>query len=107
MIRKVWRLLGEHYLKGVMKEWSLYLQNGIDPGMFAALYLELMRDPVDHHGRMAVTTFVTFIQNREWSAVLRILRRRLEPDVLAIFEHDGARGFYESWRASVIEAIRQ
>lgn len=107
MIRKIWRLLELPYLKGIVKEWSLYLQNGFQPTAFAELYLELMRDPLDHQGRMESTMFVTFIRDRDWNEVLRILRRRLEPDVLAVFDSEGASDFFESWRAMVIEQISQ
>jgi hypothetical protein len=106
MKKLVVELLGTRLFKMVLKEWSLQVKAKQDPTMFANMYLEWMRDPIDHEARKAVTVFANFMRSREWSTVLRVIRPHLNKDVLEIFKSEEAGDFYDVFKAMVIEQIR-
>ena len=94
------------FFKQVLKEWSLHVKTHQDPTTFANMYLEWMRDPLDHEGRKACSMFANFMKPREWPDMMKILKPKLEKDVVAVFETQEAEEFYDGFRAMVVEQIR-
>ena len=99
-------MLERPFFKQVLKEWSLHVKTGQDPTTFANMYLEWMRDPMDHEGRKACSMFANFMKPREWPDMLKIIRGKLDKEVLTVFETDAAKDFYDGFRAMVVEQIR-
>lgn len=92
--------------KQVLKEWSRHVKLKESPTTFASLYMEIMRDPMDHEGRKNCAMFASFIKVRSWETVLTTLTPKLDPDVLESFQTPFAAEFYEGFKAMVIDQIR-
>jgi len=92
--------------KQILREWSRLVKESADPLVFANMYLERIRDPLDIELRTACSMFITFTRTRSWDELLEIIGPKLDRDVLKIFRKDFAVDFYEGWKAMVIEQIR-
>lgn len=99
-------MLDKPFFKQVIKEWCLHVKRGEEPSSFANMYMEWMRDPVDHEGRKATTMFANFIKPRDWTDMLKIMGPKLDADTLAVFRSEAASDYYEAFRAMVVEQIR-
>jgi hypothetical protein len=98
--------LDRPFAKKVLKEWALHVKKEEDPTTFANMYLEWMRDPMDHEGRKACSVFANIMKVRDWPDMMKIIRPKLDPEVAKIFESKYAEEFYNGFRAMVVEQIR-
>jgi hypothetical protein len=99
-------MLDKPFFRQVIKEWSLHVKTNQDPTTFANMYMEWMRDPLDHEGRKATTMFANFMKPREWSDMMKIMGPKLDKDVSNIFKSEAATDFYDGFKAMVVEQIR-
>lgn len=99
-------MLDKPFFRQVIKEWSLHVKTNQDPTTFANMYMEWMRDPLDHEGRKATTMFANFMKPREWSDMMKIMGPKLDKDVSAIFKSEAAADFYDGFKAMVVEQIK-
>jgi hypothetical protein len=99
-------MLDKPFFRQVIKEWSLHVKTNQDPTTFANMYMEWMRDPLDHEGRKATTMFANFMKPREWSDMMKIMGPKLDKDVAAIFKSEAACDFYDGFKAMVVEQIK-
>jgi len=99
-------MLDKPFFKQVIKEWSLHVKTNQDPTTFANMYMEWMRDPLDHEGRKATTMFANFMKPRDWPDMMKIIGVKLDKDVANIFKSEAAADFYEGFKAMVVEQIR-
>ena len=99
-------MLDKPFFRQVIKEWSLHVKTNQDPTTFANMYMEWMRDPLDHEGRKATTMFANFMKPREWTDMMKIMGPKLDKDVSAIFKSEAAADFYDGFKAMVVEQIK-
>lgn len=99
-------MLDKPFFRQVIKEWSLHVKTNQDPTTFANMYMEWMRDPLDHEGRKATTMFANFMKPRDWTDMMKILGPKLEKEVNQIFRSEAATDFYDGFKAMVVEQIR-
>lgn len=99
-------MLDKPFFKQVIKEWAFHVKTNQDPTTFANMYMEWMRDPLDHEGRKATTMFANFMKPREWSDMMKIIGPKLDKDVAATFKSEVAVDFYDGFKAMVVEQIR-
>lgn len=99
-------MVDKPFFKQVLKEWSFHVSKGEDPTTFANMYLEWMRDPMDHEGRKACSMFANFMKPRDWADMLKILGPKLDKETIAVFKSPEAEAFYDGFRAMVVEQIR-
>lgn len=99
-------MLDKPFFRQVIKEWSLHVKTNQDPTTFANMYMEWMRDPLDHEGRKATTMFANFMKPRDWPDMMKIIGPKLDKDVANIFKSEAAQDFYDGFKAMVVEQIR-
>jgi hypothetical protein len=100
-------MVQQHLPKDFLSEWATQLEVAPhDATTFANLYLEMMRDPHDDERRQACTIFATLMKTRSWGEILDMVNESIDTNTKAIFQKPDAEGFYEQFRAMVIEQIR-
>jgi len=99
-------MLDKPFFKQVLKEWCFHIKREQDPTTFANMFMEWMRDPLDHEGRKATTMFANFMKPREWSDMLKVMSPKLDKDTVKVFQSEAATDFYDGFKAMVVEQIR-
>lgn len=107
MKKQIRLLVKDPNFKQVLKEWSLHIKLGGDCALFATMFLEWMRDPVESELRMNLAMFVHFMKTMEWPEMMAVMGPKLDPAVAVIFRSRKARPFYEGFRALVVQQIHE
>jgi hypothetical protein len=98
-------MVEQPFFKKVLKEWALHVRTKQDATTFVNMYLEWMRDPQDHEGRKATTMFANFIAPRPWAELYKIIKPKLDPEIVKVFDTADAEEYYETFRSLVTEQI--
>ncbi len=101
----VQQMVEQPFFKKVLKEWALHVRTKQDATTFVNMYLEWMRDPNDHEGRKATTMFANFIAPRPWAELYKLIKPKLDPEVVKVFDTADAEEYYETFRSLVTEQI--
>lgn len=101
----VQQMVEQPFFQKVLKEWALHVRTKQDATTFVNMYLEWMRDPQDHEGRKATTMFANFIAPRPWAELYAIIKPKLKPEIVKVFDTQEADEYYETFRSLVTEQI--
>lgn len=97
------------FLKEILREWALHVEEGCVPTTFANMYMEWMKDPKDDEGRKATAAFANYMQPRSWKRIWPVIKGALDAkedaDIIAAFETPAAEEFYTAFKAMVCNAV--
>lgn len=94
------------FFKMLLREWAMHVKTNQDPEIFSNMYMEWMRDPLDHEGRQVATLFLNFIKPRGWQETMRVIGPELGAYEAAAFRSEAAKDFYDGWRAMVAQQVQ-
>lgn len=98
-------MVEQPFFQKVLKEWALHVRTGQDATTFVNMYMNWMNDPVDHEGRKATSMFANFIAPRPWAELYQVIKPKLKPEVIKVFDTKEAEEYYETFRGLVTESI--
>lgn len=107
MKRLLSAVLHSFTFRPMLKEWALHLEAGHDPGVFAMLFLEALRDPSRRKLRQMCSVVAAGMAGRSWRQVHRLMPKRLDRKSRTAFMASGANRFYLCFRALVAHQIRE
>lgn len=101
----VQQMVEQPFFQSVLKEWALHVRTGQNATTFVNMYMNWMNDPQDHEGRKATTMFANFIAPRPWAELYAVIKPKLKPEIIKIFDTKDADEYYETFRGLVTESI--
>lgn len=99
-------LLGSEIFKVVLKEWALHIEANQGATIFANVYLGWMGDSGSPELKNLTAIFANFIKPRSWFQVLGAIYPHLDLEMARVFVRPAAEEFFNSFRAMIVEAIR-
>jgi hypothetical protein len=89
---------------GFFNEWSLYVDQELQPDLLSGLLMEQMRVQ-DERARLAFTQLLSFMKVRSWGVFLDEISTFLEPEEASRLHKPNAKEFYEKCRLLCILQI--